>query len=219
MSLRILSRDEIFSDKPAWREPGRSEYLAMYSSVFDGIITDPALMVVPADDHIINRGDAIFEYFPVHEGHAYCLEAHLERLQRSAEIVSLELPADIDTIRNIMLETVAITGERACGLRIFVSRGLGDFHCDPTSPEKSTMYMIVLKEPPIAELPPTVTAITTHVPLKPGFYAQVKTCCYMLNALVNLEAVRAGADYGIWYDEDGHLAESSIDSVAMVSKD
>ena len=36
-------------------------YFAMYSSVLDGIATDPALMLVPVDDHLVHRGDGIFE--------------------------------------------------------------------------------------------------------------------------------------------------------------
>jgi len=220
MSLKILSKDDIFTGQPEWRQPGRSDYLAMYSSVFDGAITDPALMVIPIDDHIINRGDGIFEYFPVHNGYAYCLEAHMTRLQRSAEIVSLNLPFDIDTIRQISLETAAISGAKCCGVRIFISRGLGDFSCNPTTPKKSILYVVVLKEPPLPSSPPGgVTAVTTQVPSKPDFYAQVKTTCYMLNALVDLEAYRNNVNYGIWYDQDGHLTESSIDNVAILSQD
>ncbi|MFC2024566.1 aminotransferase class IV [Chloroflexota bacterium] len=220
MSLKVLSKDEVFLRQPEWREPGRSDYLAMYSSVFDGVVTDPTLMVIPIDDHIINRGDGIFEYIPVHNGYAYCFEGHMARLQKSAEIISLALPFDVETIRQITLETVSISGAKCCGVRLFVSRGLGDFSCDPTTPGKSILYVIVLKEPPLPNYPPKgVTAITTHVPIKPGFLANVKSTCYLLNALVELEAHRNNVRYGIWYDQEGYLAESSIDNVAIVSQD
>jgi len=223
MSLRILSKDEIFAGEPEWREPGRSSYIAMYSSVFGGVVTDPALMVIPLDDHIINRGDGIFEFFPVENGYAYCLEAHLARLERSAEIISLDLPFDIATIRQITLDTIAISGARDCGVRLFVSRGLGDFDCNPTTPKKSLLYVIVLGMPPTDSrtgmAPEGVSAITTHIPIKPGFYAQVKTTCYLLNALVELEAHQKNARFGVWYDQEGHLAESSIDNVAIVSQE
>lgn len=220
MRLTILSKNEIFREQPEWRELGRSDYLAMYSSVFAGVVTDPTLMVIPIDDHIINRGDGIFEYFPVQNGYGYCFEAHMSRLQNSAEIISLELPFDIDTIRQITLETIAISGAKCCGVRLFISRGLGNFACDPTTTPKSILYVIVLKELPLPSHPPAgVTAMTTHVPGKPGFYAQVKTTCYVLNALVALEANRNNVRYGIWYDREGYLAESSIDNVAIVSQD
>ena len=221
MGLRILSKDEIFTETPEWREPGCSNYLAMYSSVFGGVVTHQALMVIPLDDHIINRGDGIFEYFDVVDGFAYNFDAHLARFKRSAEIISLNPPFDMDTIKQIILETMAISGAKDCGVRVFLSRGLGDFSCDPTTPKKSLLYVIVVKFP---QIPPQIytegtAAITTHVPMKPGFYAQVKSTCYLLNALVDLEARRNNAAYGIWYDQEGHLTESSTDNVAIVSQE
>ncbi len=224
MSLKVLSRDEIFAQEPEWREPGGSTYLAMYSSVFGGVVTDPALMVMPLDDHVINRGDGIFEYFPVVNGHAYCFDAHMTRLKRSAEIISLDLPFDMDAMRQIILETVAISGSKDCGVRIFVTRGLGDFACNPTTPERSLLYVIVLGKTVRQTFPDRMrtegaSAITSHVPLKMGFYAQVKSTCYLLNALMALEAHRNNADFGVWFDEGGHLTESSTENVGIVSQE
>jgi len=224
MSLKVLSRDEVFAGSPRWRDPGRSNYLAMYSSVFGGVVTDPALMVMPLDDHVINRGDGIFEYFPVIKGHAYCFDAHMTRLRRSAEIISLDLPFDMDTIKQITLETVGISGSQDCGVRMFLSRGMGNFGCDPTTTAKSLLYVIVLKTTvwenfPARFLKEGARAITSHVPLKMGFYAQVKSTDYLLNAMVDLEAHRNGADFGIWFDQDGHLAESSTENVVIVDQE
>lgn len=221
MGLRILSRDEVFAETSEWRRPGCSNYLAMYSSVFGGVVTDPALMVIPVDDHIVNRGDGIFEFFDVVNGFAYNLGAHLSRFERSAEIISLSPPFDMNTIKQTILETIAISGAKDCGVRVFLSRGLGDFSCDPTTPKTSLLYVVVVKFP---QIPPQIytegtAAITTHVPLKPGFYAQVKSTCYLLNALLDLEARRNNAHYGIWYDQEGHLTESSTENVAIVSKE
>lgn len=224
MRLEILSREDIFTEKPSWREPGGSEYLAMYSSVFGGVVTDPALMVMPLDDHVINRGDGIFEYFPVINGHAYCFDTHMTRLRKSAEIISLNLPFDIDTIGEITLETIAVTGARNCGVRMFVSRGMGDFSCSPTSPGRSLLYVIVMSKTAEEGFPARMFAegtavVTAHVPTKPGFYAQVKSTDYLLNALVALDANQRGADFGVWFDQDGCLAESSTENVAIVTQE
>ena len=35
-----------------------NNFYAMYSSVFGGIVTDPALMVLPLDDHMVQIGRA-----------------------------------------------------------------------------------------------------------------------------------------------------------------
>ena len=42
----------------ARRRPYHEDYYAMYSSIYDGITTDPVLMLVPADDHLVHRGEA-----------------------------------------------------------------------------------------------------------------------------------------------------------------
>ena len=45
--------------KPAYH----ANYYAMYSSWWGGITTEPNLMVVPVDDHMVHRGDGLFETF------------------------------------------------------------------------------------------------------------------------------------------------------------
>lgn len=39
----------------------KQPYPAMYSSVYGGIILDPALMVIPIDDHMVHRGHGVFD--------------------------------------------------------------------------------------------------------------------------------------------------------------
>ena len=42
-------------------ENAEDNYLAFYSSRLGGITLDPALMVVPMDDHLVHRGHAVFD--------------------------------------------------------------------------------------------------------------------------------------------------------------
>jgi len=44
-----------------------------------GIVTDPALMVIPFDDHMVHRGHGIFDTGGLIGGKIYDLEAHLDR--------------------------------------------------------------------------------------------------------------------------------------------
>ena len=59
-------------------------YRAFYSSELGGIVTDPALMVVPIDDHMVHRGHAVFDTAILVEGQLYELDSHLDRFLRSA---------------------------------------------------------------------------------------------------------------------------------------
>ena len=36
-------------------------YRAMYTSLYKGVVTDPAMMMIPIDDHMVHRGDGVFE--------------------------------------------------------------------------------------------------------------------------------------------------------------
>ena len=220
-NLKVLSRDEIFSKEPEWRVPGGSKYFSMYSSVFGGVVTDPALMVLPVDDHMVHRGDGIFEAFKCVNGYIYNLGAHLARLQKSAELISLNLPFDLDTIRKIIIETVAIGGVRDCMIRVFVSRGLGGFDCAPKECPKSNLYVIAMEAWTTPEYFYTegVSAITSKIPVKPAFFAQVKSCNYLPNVLVDMEAEQNKAEFAIMVDPEGYLAEAATENVAIVNEE
>ena len=77
MSTPLLSLGEYYKALGRWRQPYHADYLAQYSSQVGGIVTDPALWNVPADDHMVHRGDAVFEVFKCVDGRAYCLGDHL----------------------------------------------------------------------------------------------------------------------------------------------
>lgn len=44
-----------------WSSVKKQPYPAMYSSIFGGIILDPAMMVIPIDDHMVHRGHGVFD--------------------------------------------------------------------------------------------------------------------------------------------------------------
>ena len=45
-------------------------------------MTDPRLMTIPLDDHLVHRGDGVFEALAIVGGKVYQLDAHLARLKR-----------------------------------------------------------------------------------------------------------------------------------------
>lgn len=51
-----------------WSSVEKKLYLAMYSSVFGGIILDPAMMVIPIDDHMVHRGHGVFDTAIIMDG-------------------------------------------------------------------------------------------------------------------------------------------------------
>ena len=86
-----------------------SNYMAFYSSELGGIVTDPALMVVSVDDHMVHRGHAVFDTATLTQGYLYQLDDHLDRFYRSASKAALTPPFSRNQIRRIILDTAAAT--------------------------------------------------------------------------------------------------------------
>jgi 4-amino-4-deoxychorismate lyase len=53
-----------------WGSVKKQPYPAMYSSVYGGIILDPAMMVIPMDDHMVHRGHGVFDTAIILDGYA-----------------------------------------------------------------------------------------------------------------------------------------------------
>lgn len=198
-----------------------SNFHAMYSSVLGGIVTDPALMVLPLDDHMAHRGHAVFDTAALVDGKLYQLEPHLQRLLRSAEMARIQLPCEPDQLRQIIMDTAAASGRRDASVRYWLSAGPGGFGLSPTECVGSSFYVMIFRPQPEPERFYTqgVTLVTSSVPIKPPFFARVKSNNYLPNVLVQLEAGDQGADHGLFLDEEGYVAESSHMNVAFVNAD
>jgi 4-amino-4-deoxychorismate lyase len=197
------------------------DFYAMYSSVLGGIVTDPALMLLPFDDHMVHRGHAVFDTAMVTNGMMYQLDAHLERFLRSAEMARIPLPFPPERLRQIILDTAAASGRREASVRYWLSVGPGGFGLSSAECVGSTFYVMIFRgvSYPDAVYTNGMKVITSTVPIKPPFFARVKSTNYLPNALVILEAKDHGVDNGIFLDERGMVGESSNMNVAFVTKD
>lgn len=191
-----------------------STYKAMYNSRINGITMDPALMVVPLDDHMVHRGHAVFDTLSVVEGRAVHVDEHFQRLQNSAISARIELPMPLSVLRASVLNTVAATGLSNCKVRYWVSAGPGSFQVAPES-GMSVLYVVVLESDP-RELPAAIKEFSSKIPLKPTLLATMKTTNYLLNALVCMESVEQGGSFGIQTDLNGDITEGSVVNALFV---
>jgi branched-subunit amino acid aminotransferase/4-amino-4-deoxychorismate lyase len=209
-------------DREKWlaRLPERDKKLyAMYSSVTDGIVTDQSVMVVPVDDHMVHRGDGVFESFKCMEGRIYNLEDHLERLARSCGQLGLDLPVPLDEMTDIVVQTVRTGGERNALVRLLVSRGQGTMGINPYACFGPELYIVVYELPQASTdaLPEGVSVALSKVPIKSGIFATVKTCNYLPNVLMKKEAVDLGVDFTITLDEQRNLGEGATENIGIVT--
>ena len=71
-------------------------------------------------DLALVRGDAVFEALRVYAGRPFRLDAHLDRLARSAEAIDLPLPGDLE---DLATRAVAAAGGGDAVLRLICTRG------------------------------------------------------------------------------------------------
>ncbi|MDR1606949.1 MAG: aminotransferase class IV [Deltaproteobacteria bacterium] len=202
-----------------WRQQWHSQYLVMFSSYWGGFVTDPALWGVPPDDHMVHRGDAVFEAFKSVEGRVYCLEAHLERLKRSAAGLALTLPPEFDQILDLVREAYFLGGVDDLLIRVNVSRGPGSFTVNPYDAPKSQLYLTtsILKRPAPELYAKGVKAHSAPFPAQTHF-ATIKSCNYLQQVLAKKAALDAGADYAISFDQKGLLTEGATENALVVTK-
>lgn len=218
--VRTLTFDDVVEGLHALHRPYHDGYLAMYSSWYGGITLDPRLMMVPIDDHLVHRGDGVFEAFKCVEGALYLLDRHLDRLERSAALGALPLPCHREELVRIVRATVQAASRCPCVVRVFVSRGPGGYTTNPYECPESQLYVVVttLQRPPDAKYERGATLLTSAIPVKPTFFAGVKSCNYLPNVLMKKEAVDAGVDYTVSLDEQGFLAEGPTENIGIVTK-
>src|SRR5687768_11904192 len=133
VSLQVLKADDVLAGLRALRARQPVTFSAFYSSQLGGVVTDPALMVIPFDDHMVHRGHGIFDTAGLVNGRIYDLEAHLDRFLGSAERSKLKLAGTRQEMRDIIIRTVAVSGRRDGAIRYWLSSGPGSLELTPAA--------------------------------------------------------------------------------------
>jgi 4-amino-4-deoxychorismate lyase len=220
-TLRILSADDVVQHLRALRTRQPVTYSAFYSSQLGGIVTDPALMVLPFDDHMVHRGHGIFDTAGLVNGKIYDLEAHLDRFLLSAERSRLRLPCSREEMRDIIVKTTAASGQREGSIRYWISSGPGSLELTPAAGAEPGFFVMIFGGLVYPErwLKEGARVMTTTYPIKAPIYAVTKATNYLPNVLMQMEAKAAGFDNGVFIDENGHVGESSNMNVAFVTRE
>lgn len=89
----------------------------------NGQYVDAGDAMIPANDLAILRGYGVFDFLRTYGGRPFQLEAHLQRLYRSADLIELECPWDMDTLTDIIMETLNRNDYEESNVRIVVTGG------------------------------------------------------------------------------------------------
>ena len=221
LNLQMLGADEVLGNLRALRARQPVKFSAFYSSQLGGIVTDPALMVIPFDDHMVHRGHGIFDTAGLVNGRIYDLEAHLDRFLGSAERSKLKLFGSREGMRDIIIRTTAVSGLRDGAIRYWLSSGPGSLELSPAAGAEPGFFVMIFGglSYPARWYTDGLRVMTTTYPIKPPLYAITKATNYLPNVLMQMEAKEAGLDNGVFIDEAGFVGESSNMNVAFITQD
>lgn len=185
----------------------------------DGQVRDPGVPQLFADDLAAVRGDGVFETLLVRDGRACLVDAHLNRLVRSAQTMDLPEP-DITGWRQAIATAVRQWNSQTAAegaLRLVYSRGR-------ESGSPPTAYLMVN---PLADRVAGVrrdglaaVLLDRGLPVAgiadmPWLLAGAKTLSYAVNMAALRHAAARGADDVIFISSDGYILEGPRSSVVI----
>ncbi len=210
--IPVLDTDDYVARLLSRERPGEAGILAFYEHRVGAVCRNPRLMLMPLDDHLAHRGDGIFESMKYLHRRIYQLDAHLERMRRSAAGLYLAPPCAWERMREIIVEVARAGGEANGSIRVLVGRGPGGFGIDPAECPEPSLYVAAYR------FTPKPTAFRSTIPAKQGYLARIKNANYLPNVLMTREAHERGMDVPFSFDEEGCLAETAIANVALVDE-
>lgn len=179
---------------------------------------------VPLLSHGFSRASAIFEAFGVHPGSdgpvAFRMDEHLKRLQRSVDLLGMEIGQSAEEIADAVAQTVKANGvergiikimaywseeavvrlvlDSRLDVAVFAVPDNEELHLDDTSPISACLSSWRKLHPETARV-------------------EAKACANYLNGyLVRKEANERGYDVGFLLGTDGFLAEGSTESIFLI---
>ncbi len=167
-------------------------------------------------------GDGVFEGLQAVNGGVFRLDAHIDRLYRSARYLGFEVPMPKPAMVAAVLETARRNNLRDGYLRPIVSRGVGPIGVRHTERLGPGNVVIVAQHERVEDRAEVFAAgerahVVSLRRIPPDCMdSRAKTCNYINNILAFLEARTAGASTAIMLDLQGYVAEGYGSNVFAV---
>ncbi|HJU04605.1 MAG TPA: aminotransferase class IV [Nitrospiraceae bacterium] len=174
--------------------------------------------VISVFDHGFLYGDGVYETLRSYNGRIFMLQAHLDRLRRSAHLIGIEFPErDWPALLHEAMERNKLLDAY---LRVTISRGEGEIGLDPASCNRPT---VVIVAKPLPSYPAELfqdgiglAVVSVRRNLAAALSPQIKSLNFLNNIMAKREALQARAFDGLMLNADGHVAESTTSNVFFV---
>ena len=186
----------------------------------NGQICDEDKAVISVLDHGFLFGDSVYEVVRTHKGKLFTANEHLDRLQRSASRLMMDLPLSNEEFIEELIRTHKVLNADEAYMRLIITRGTGKLELHPASCGNQT-YIIMAK--PIDNwteeqynkgISLSIVSILRNDPF--ALDPRIKSGNYLNNVLAIIEAKKRGADEGLMCNKDGFISEGTNFNIFMV---
>lgn len=178
----------------------------------NGALGDAQAARIAPDDRGFTLGDGVFETLRAADGAIVRLDAHLARLRRGADLLSLPVPqVDFGTA---LRETLAANGLSDGALRLTLTRGPAPRGVLPPANPTPTLLITAGPLPPATPVRLVIARITRRNEFSP--LSGIKSLAYLDNILARQEAAARGADDALLLNTQGRVAETSTANLFVV---
>ncbi len=180
---------------------------------------------IPAFDHGLLYGDAVFEGVLVAGARLFQWREHVERLFASAARIDLEIPYSAEELTLRLLESMGTPAGAGSGiyLRLVATRGIGDLGVSPARCAGGTVYCVVSKlriydEATYAKGVRMSLAREVRRLGAEALSPQIKSCNYLNNIRALLETKGQGTQETLMLTSAGFVAEATADNIFVVDR-
>jgi branched-chain amino acid aminotransferase len=183
----------------------------------NGTIGDEASARVSVLDRGFLYGDSVYEVIRTYGGRPFALPDHLRRLQRSAELLDMQLPVELPQLTQEIEATIAAAGNPESYIRVIVTRGSGPIGLDPALASEPQRVVIVtplrLLAPEVYETGVKVCLVAAGRTARGDLPLGAKSGNYLANLLSLRIARQHQAHEAIMLDAQGRVLEGSTSNI------
>ncbi|MGG0336307.1 D-amino-acid transaminase [Priestia aryabhattai] len=186
----------------------------MELAYYAGEFRDINEAVIPIDERGHQFGDGVYEFIRVYKGIPFSIERHLDRLERSAKAIFIELPVSRQELKDIIDQAMEKSTLKDADIYIQVTRGIAPRnHLFPDVPAQLALTIRHPRQTPEEAYEKGISTLL----LEDERWAN----CYIksLNLLPNLLAKQAAASKGCKEAilvKDGYITEGSSSNVFAI---
>jgi len=179
----------------------------------DGSYCNLAEAKISIEDRGYLLGDGVYEVIRVYEGKPFYLDAHLERLQRSAEAIRIDLPYQLSDMSSTALELVNKSSCVEGYIYIQLTRGSAKRdHLFPAD-ISPTLVMYTRGLEPLEAVEDILPVKAVTLPDERWLNCYIKSTNLLPNLLARQKAAEAGAVEAILYRQDETVTEGTRSNI------